>query len=300
MKKLYLLALLALTSLAFTSCGDDDDDNNNPANSQITLKTPAFKDVAAKYILQSPVSVILENGKHVLLKKLEITESGNYLISYEDLDLSRSTRAGNPLLEYLTGIVKVMPDGSLQLTGFGSIYISINGSNYHLTLIPTGDGQIEFDVVKADLVPTSDLTNYLCRTWTVENTRVRGVIDGATVARDFPGTCNINDLIAYAKERGAKIDDEVAANTIVNGVTFTSSGTYFINYANGKFDVGEWHWTYQTTGSGKLAYSWDDSSMGTSLESGDASVDFVEGTKCKLTLAASIPGSTVEVVYTMH
>lgn len=297
MKKIYFLALLAVTSLAFTSCGDDDDDNTATSKT-ITLPTPQFKDDAVKLEVLSAPEINL-NGRQVKLKKIEITESGKYLLSYEDVEKSR-TRAGNPLLDYFMGLVKKNSDGSYELVGFASIYISINGQSYHVTLIPTGSEQIDVDVRKLDNIASDDLTGYLCRTWTVENTRVRGTIDGVKVAKDFPGECNVNELVEYAQSKGANITDQLKPNKIVQGITFTTSGTYLINYKNASYDVGTWWWTSKQTGGGSVSYDWEQEAMGSSLESGTASIDFVEGTKCKLTLQANITNATVELVYTLH
>jgi hypothetical protein len=299
MKKMfYLMALLAITPLSFTSCSsDDDDDNNEQKPKEITLNTPAHKDDAVKFALPTPKEATVKNKK-VLLYSLELTESGQYLLAFDEHAAARQTRATAPL-SYLMGTYSKLADGSFQLNDFARLVVTHEGSTYVITLIPTGGEGIDYEVVKTNNIGGSEMTNYLCRTWTVTNTRLRGTINGANVAKDFKGTLNVNDIMAYAKSKGANISEELAANTIVDGVTFTSSSTYAINYKNGKYDVGTWNWVKQETGTGEISYKWNDKSMGNSLENGQAYIT-LEGNNCKLTLPAKVSGSNIEMVCTMQ
>ena len=303
MKKFFrLMAWLAIAPLALASCESDDGDGCASSSSDITLQTPPYKEQAAKFSIPSGVGCIL-NGKTVTLTEVEFTESGNYLITYVDEMYAPATRAAaESLEEYLTGKFSIDSNGTYVLNGFAHIAVTVSGTKYSITISPVdGSGSVDVDVVKLDDVATSELTGYLCRTWTIENTRLRGTVgSGVNVARDFPGTCDINALIDYANDKGANIKDKVEANTVVDGITFTSAGTYLINYANGKKDVGTWKWTSQSTGMGMISYSWNSDDMGTSLDSGRGTVEFTGGNKCKLTLPAAVEGSSIEVVYTMH
>ena len=306
MKKFfYLMALLAVPALTFIACGDDDDDNNNGNNTPITLVNPPYQDDAVKLDLKIPTEVPL-NGHNVRLKRLELTESGQYLLTYTEQEIVTSRTRGDDLIEslqYLMGIFTKNADGSFTLTGFGDIHIEMFGNGILLHIYPNGqsglDG-IEVECTMLDPVPASELTSYLCRTWTIEKTQLRGVINGVSVGKEWSGKCNMNEVVEYAKGKGATITDNPKPNTIINGVTFTYAGSYLIGYANGTYDVGTWRWTNQLTGYGSLNYAWDSPLMGSSMESGKATVSFVEGTKCKLTLEANIPNSTVELIYTMH
>ena len=71
---------LALTSLA--ACSSDDDDNppaDNTENPTTTLETPQYESVSAKYNITSASSDI---------KSIELTASGNYIITQNDVVVS--------------------------------------------------------------------------------------------------------------------------------------------------------------------------------------------------------------------
>lgn len=73
-KKLTVLGLVAaiVLSMAFISCSDSDDD---PTSDVITLETPVYDNVSAKYEIRDNSSDI---------SSIELTASGNYIIIYSN------------------------------------------------------------------------------------------------------------------------------------------------------------------------------------------------------------------------
>jgi len=299
MKKIMMMmALAAIALFSVTACGDDDDDNGGTKKSAVTLSTPKYKNDAIKVKVPNVETTL--DGKAIRLKQLELTEGGRYLLAYEQLEEngSRMTRA-DALTEYLMGFFEKDGDG-YKLVKFGHIAFSIEGNHYMLTLIPTGGKEIQTEVTKLATIPASELTNYLCRTWTITNTRIQGNTGDVKVAKDFPGKCDMSELIAYAESKGITVKEKPdASKTIVDGVTFTASQSYIVNYTSGATDVGTWHWTQQSTGTGNLAYDWDGNHMGFEAIQHTGVVTF-EGSQCKLALPISDNSMTLEVVYTMQ
>lgn len=297
-KTLFMMALAATALFTTVACGSDDDDNSTSNDNGVTLTNPQYKNDAIKFEIPN-VETTLPGGQPIRLKKLELTESGRFLATYQriEADGSRTTR-GESLLEYIYGLFSKDANG-YTLTNFGHVSFEHDGSNYMLTLIPTGGQQISFEVKKLATIPASQMTDYLCRTWTITNTRIRGTINNVTIAKDFAGKCNMTELIAYAKEKGMKITEEPSADkSIIDGVTFTSSGSYIINYSSNKTDVGTWKWTQQSTGSGSLSYDWDGNHMGFDAIQHTAVVTF-SSNNCQMALPISDKSSTLEVVYTL-
>lgn len=297
MKKIFLMMALAATTLfVATACGDDDDKDGSSSSNSITLTAPPYKNDAVK--LEMNDAEITFEGEPVKLERLELTESGKYLLSYRKPGATaRETRAGS-LTDYMMGRFTKQGDQYI-LTGFGHITFSVSGQKYMVTLVPTGGTEIVVEAVKLSAVAPSTLTDYLCRTWTIVNTRVWGTIDGIKVAKDFSGKCNMEELIEYGRSKGLKIADEPTKGSIIDGITFTSSKTFVINYANGNLDVGSWRWVQQLTGSGEVSYDWDGNHMGFEAIKHNGVVTF-EGRQCKLALPIGDSSTTIEVVFTLE
>ena len=299
MKKIILMMALAATALfTVTACGDDDDDKGggNNQESTVTLPVPKYKNDAAKF--KVPSTEIKFKGENIKVETIELTESGRYLVTYQKSKAaSRETRAV-PELVYQMGLFTKEGDGKYTLTDFARIIIEKDGNKYMLTLIPAGEDGVEVEVTKLATIAASELTDYICRTWNITNTRIQGNADGVNVAKDFPGSCNMNELVSYARSKGVTIKEDPDPNTVVEGVTFSSSSSYIINYLNGKKDVGTWRWTKQSTGTGEIAYDWDGNHMGFEAIKHTGVVTF-DGSRCKLALPVSDGSATLEVVYTL-
>lgn len=296
MKKYFfgLAALLLMTPLALVSCGDDEKDDNGTEKAPVTLKTPQHKDDAVKYLINQ--SAVFGNK---VLKCIELTESGKYLVTYQDA--VAATRAGEDiLLHYLMGDYSVS-GGSFNLSGFGVVSIDKTSAKLEMT-ITTSDGEkVTVPVTLSQSQVESLINTYLCRTWTIQSTRLRYPSGTATLAKEFQG-CNMYEILNFARQY-YDFSDEVSVNKIVRGVTITSAYTFLINYADDSYDVGSWSWNGTPSAdllSGGINYHWDADYMGNPmLNKAAASVEFIGGDQCKLTLKGTISGKSVEVVWTM-
>lgn len=298
-KHFFLMALMAIAPLALISCGDDDDESAE-STPKVNLSTPAYKDNAAKFTIDNVPTKL--NGKDILLTGLEFTESGYYLITYREA--AAATRTDNFDLSYYMSKYIMSSESDYTLSDFGHVKIAGKSGNNYLLLVKSA-GEEEFEVPatpwNGNVKPGTE-TDYLCRTWTITNTRLMGTVmnNGKTIklGRDFPGECDLNQIIDYAKEQGANITDYIDDNSIVKGVTFTEKGTYLLNFNRSTYDVGEWRWTDMTKG--LLSYTWNNpTEMGNPLESGIAQVAFANN-ECKLTLKSTVSEFDLEMICTMH
>lgn len=292
MKNSLLLMALAAMTLTLASCSKDDDNgNSNDTPPAQTIPAPQYKDDAVK--LSLPDNSISVGGLRANVTTLELGEGGTYIVTYTPVATTRAADGTS----YKTGKYTKSND-SYNLSGFATVTINgKSGSTYSIVVKTTDGVSTELNAtVAAGGVATGAMTDNLCRTWTIENTRLTMEVEGITAGRDFPGTCDLNALIAYAKDRGMKINDDVEENSVVTGITFSRAGTFLISYRNGKNDVGRWNWASQA--SGTLSYSWDSPDMGNALENGAATVAF-DGSKCKLTLGATIDGHKLQAIYTL-
>lgn len=289
MKKLFfaLIALLATAPIALTSCNNDDEENGEKPS--VTLTTPPHKADAAKFTLKTPLKI---PGKDMKVERIELSESGHYFITYTKASSGAKTR-GDGDSEYLKGLYKKI-GGGFELIDFGTILLE---SDDVMVITPTGGSGLSVSYVKGSKTTTSEMTDYLCRTWTVTKTQLRFKVNGATVGREFQGACNMNEIIDYAKENGAKIKDDLKPNTIITSITFTDSGSFIIDYKNGKFDVGTWNWA--NISSGGINYKWDSADMGYSIEIGQAVAAF-SGNTCLFGIKGKANNEDFEIVFTLQ
>lgn len=292
MKNSLLLMALAAMTLTLASCSKDDDNgNSNDTPPAQTIPVPPYKDDAVK--LSLPDNNISVGGLRANVTALELGEGGTYIVTYTPVATTRAADGTG----YKTGKY-TKSNNSYNLAGFATVTINGKSGSTYTIVVKTTDGvSTELNATAATGgVATGAMTDNLCRTWTIENTRLTLEVEGITAGRDFPGTCNLNAIIAYAKDRGMEINDEVEENSVVTGITFSRAGTFLISYMNGKNDVGKWNWASQA--SGTISYGWNDPGMGNSLENGEATVAF-DGSKCKLTLGATIDGHKLQAIYTL-
>jgi len=298
-KYFFMMALLAIAPLALISCGDDEEDAGSGTSSQtVNLPIPPQKDDAVKFTINEAKAKV--NGKMVTITGIELLESGKYLMTYRE---TAATRDGSFNLGYYMSSYLRSGDSEYKLNEFGNIIIKGKSGNEYLLLIrPASEDEFEVPATKWNGVATGKETDYLCREWRVTNTRLMGTVlnNGKQVklGKDFPGECDLNEIIDYAIENGANITDHIDDNSIVKGIYFSQAGTYCISFNRSTYDIGTWRWSDMTKGT--LTYTWDAPEvMGNPLESGYAQVAFANN-QCKLTMKTTISEFDLEVIYTLQ
>ncbi len=300
-KYLYLMALIAMAGVTYTSCSSDDDDSV-----KVTLKEPATKDIAARYTIETPQNSYIKevDGVQYALTEFEITEDNGILIRYDELQ----TRA----MEGFSSIWswhKFTKEGDDRfiVIGFGEFIVEAGEpqpggyhKRSHISLIP--DGVNPIDVYASLMEPNieGELSGFLCRTWNITRSRIL-VVDwsvtkdntrretalATTWFSETDGTVHLMDLINYANTKhNAGLNTDLGERNTVENLFFSSNGTFTINYANTNLrDVGSWSWVNQDNNekSGNLTYVWYNEDMGNDLLGGVASIKF-NGNKATLRL----------------
>ena len=300
-KYLYLMALVAMAGVTYTSCSSDDDDSV-----KVSLKEPATKELAAKFTIETPANSYIKevDGVQYALTEFEITEDNGMLIRYDEVG-TRATEGFSSMWSWH----KFTNDGSDRffVLGFGEIIVEAGGTQSggyhkrsHISLIPNGIDPI--DVYASLMEPNIEgvLAGYLCRTWAITRSRIL-VVDwsvtenntrretalGTTWFNSTDGTVHLMDLINYANDKhNAKLNTDLGERNTVENLFFSSNGTFTINYANTNLrDVGSWSWVNQDNNkkSGNLTYVWYNEEMGNDLLGGVASIKF-NGEKATLRL----------------
>lgn len=273
---LLLASLLLLTSLfTLTSCSDDDENGG-------ISETAAFDSYAAKYEITSAGSPY---------SSIELTEAGNYIISFEEaasrinpliLNLKgkdatsltqsliaaihhhQTTRA-TPYSPILYGRYTVNEDGSYNLAGFGTITVEEDNNGHAVELVITRNGQ-EAESYHASIQSSdihSSMSNKLCRTWAMAHYRYLVKLNGSKVCDFQAGSLKelFKKILQWGESQGEDIDpedyemlevlNEVEPKTMV----FTKTGTYLVEYTNSQVAVSTWRWLDESAG--LLVYSWN-------------------------------------------
>ena len=292
------MALAAIAGFGCTSCDKDDNDTSN----RISLKEPSTKDLAARYTFEQNLAgeqaaTATFDDVQAVMSEIEVTEDAGILIKYtEDTSDSntaaaRSTADAKPK-EFWSWYDFTQIGSKLQIDDFGEIIIETNNGQAVITLTPEGS-TTPLKVIANISTPKYDneLSNYLCRTWTIYSYQIlinkNDMQVGKAFEKSTDGTCNLKALIDYANnEHGAGIKDDLGEKKIIEGITFTGNDSFIINYkGTNKKDIGYWKWTEFNAKqkSGAIAYSWCDESMGNNLLGGTATASFSDD-ECELRL----------------
>ncbi|MBE6332920.1 MAG: hypothetical protein E7070_11620 [Bacteroidales bacterium] len=301
MKKLsFLMALAAVAGLFVTACSEEDETGNGVT---VLLTDPATKDLAAKYSLDKSQLTglegvqIVEDGVSAVLSEIEVTEDNGIIFTYEEQTENSDaamTRAGGGLKKFWKWHTFSADGDEFAVAGFGKIIIKTSDDDIiPISLIPEGYGTIE-DVLSNVYKPkfVDELSNYLCRTWTINAYRVIANVDATNVGTSWTkidGNCNLKKIMEDLNSKhNANLDVELGDKEIVESITFSGNETFQIKYKDSEdMDEGAWDWTSQdaTKKSGAIAYVWYDEKMGNDLLGGVATVSF-KGEECRLKLSA--------------
>ena len=297
MKKFFLMMALAATALfTTTACGDDDDDNNSGGDKGgvVTLTAPPYK---------SDARVVNLEVNDAGIRQLRMMESGAYMIARDAAPgEARSTRSVDLVSAYFEFGKYTVSNGVYKFSnGMTITFGEQSGGNYEVTITWQNGTTIKTTgtLDTSGAVPTGVMTDNLCsRTWTIENVRAIGNVDGVKLAKDFPGPIDLAQVKTWYEENIGTLKDDFDANTIIKGIYFDGHGLFTIDYQNRKPDVGTWRWTDMNVG--KLVYTWSDKLNAISLFSGDASVAFEKSPdKCKLTLKGNVSNYDLEFQFTL-
>jgi len=294
------MALAAVAGLFVTACSEEDETGTGV---KVLLTDPATKDLAAKYSLDKSQLTglegvqIVEDGVSAVLSEIEVTEDNGIIFTYEEQTENSNaamTRAGGGLKKFWKWHTFTANGDEFAVAGFGKIIIKTSDDDIiPISLIPEGYGTIE-DVLSNVYKPkfVDELSNYLCRTWTITAYRVIANVDATAVGtswKTIDSYCNLKTIMEDINAKhNANLDVKLGDKEVVESITFSGNETFQIKYKDVEdMDEGSWGWTSQDAkqNSGAIAYAWYDEKMGNDLLGGVASVSF-KGEECRLKLSA--------------
>lgn len=263
--------LLVASSISLSSCSDDDNDGGDQ---DITLETPAYEDVSAKYEITSGASGI---------SSIELTASGNYIIisdnapyyiakkdrSYGDGKAFGNMFAGiSPATRATTGHISgkfiKISDTEFILEGYGSIVIEGSADNaFSIKVTKQGEGEITLTANKAATISDTPMSNALCRTWNIDNIRMTAVYNGKSF---FDKTRPANEYAQLMNDLDNAFksyfdDDEGISDGTSYGYSqfiFTKAGTYIVTTTDNQLGISMWKWKDESKGLLRYTHIYDD------------------------------------------
>ena len=279
MKKLLFAACLAALLPLMTSCGQ----KQNAADS---FDEPHFVQYAGKLEMGGggvePTSLSQRALTSVAqIRCIELTESGLYIIRYQDPD--------SPDFCFIGGSYTV--SGNVySLNGYGKLEFDKTQSNpINVTITPDGKPAV---VVKATYTPSASPTSPLIRSWSVEKTRVT-INSTPAASADFTG-CNFTEIAKFLSDNGYKVDDSIPSGLSLKTVTFTGGKTIAFTYSDNSFDIGE----YNLSGD-RISFSWIYGGMDFSFLTESASIEYMDG-RCIVKISAKVEGTSGSVIFVLR
>ena len=295
MKRLFLMALAAITLVTFSSCSKSDDDNGGGGGGSSSLPEAPYKNMG------KTLKIIGEaNG----VKQIRLMESGAFMVACKGAYASKiafaraGTRDGDDLYyefgTYTSNGDTFTFDNGMQVSyveSGGSAEVTITWRN-GTTISTTGT------IDTSTTVTSGVMTDNLCsRPWVVDRVIAKATFEGVTLGKEFAAPIDLAKVKAWYEENFGTLRDQFDANTIINGIYFDNQGLFAINYKNRNPDVGDWRW--QSMDAGSLVYSWLDRARAISLFTGGASVE-IDNRNLNLTLKGNVDGKDMEFKFFLH
>lgn len=297
MKKLFLMALAAITLVAFSSCSKSDDDNGGGGGggSSSTLPAAPYKGEGKTLKLTTNISGI---------NQIRLMESGAFMIAckggYASKKIfSRAETRGDDDIYYEFGKYSGS-NGSVTFDNGMVISYETSGSDVNVTVTWANGTTITTSgsINTSATVTAGAMTDDLCsRAWKIDRMMATGIAGGVKLGKEFYAPIVLQDVKAWYEKDFGTLKDDFSDNPIIEGIYFDNQGLFAINYQNRNADVGDWRW--QSMDDGKLAYSWLDKARAISVFTGAASVAF-DSKQLKLTLSGRVDSTDLEFVFFLH
>lgn len=301
------IVAMAITLISLASCSKDDDKGNNK------FETPVYDKDAA----------LFEIGTNSPYKSIELTESGNYIITKQYYYAGAKTRTSTSNIlspkffetkatrassNIIYGRYTKDSDGNYLLDNFGTLSIVSNDGENAQLIVKPNEGQTYELTAAVRQTSTSDMTAKLCRTWSIDKIRLRLSAGPIKFDKTEPmtkeGLVNLYKALAkeISKEAGYDVTKEMleqAEDEFEDGewpkeIIFTKSGTYMVKYADQSLAVSTWKWKSESKG--EVYYSWDYDHIGE--DSNYVTVEFSDS-RLQITESNSNHEATATMTYIM-
>ncbi|MBP5506130.1 MAG: hypothetical protein J6X89_08555 [Bacteroidales bacterium] len=234
-----------MVSLMAASCKKQP--KPNPVEEMPVLQPTVF----AEYITAGTVGDydITTTSKSRKLVSYDFNGSGTATLGFKEIvNQAALTKAGEAVIpDYYEVHPYTAKDGAgnavdYSIEGFGTITIELKEEDGQATAVVTikEDGEPVIDNVEATVpeqAPETVYTTNICRDWKPTGLFIEGSGTGIkqTVGRRFTG-CDINEILAYLKEKGLKLDSsKYPYHMNVDKLSLSSFGAITVSFVKSTF-----------------------------------------------------------------
>ena len=271
MKKILTLVMVATVAFAALSC------TKNSTETKVSIPAAANKADAKKITLDETVYV----GSERSLSKIEFTDGGRYLLTFV------TTKAVKE--EYLTGSYTVV-NNVYVLEDFGTITVEEN----NITIEVTGEPAIE---TTGTIETPNEEMEEIAQAWEVDKIDVSVKGSKGNIGFVKEG-CNLEkialELISQAEKLGYNLTIDLGkfSGLSIKYVSFSSSGTFLVEFDNDSAYVGEMSGFKEDTGG--YSFHYDLKNTGNEILNGSADCKFqpVDSNTAWLTVNVTVNENT--------
>lgn len=148
MKKLLLMATMAISAFAFTGCSKDDDDNGTPSNNKNFKFT--FKQT----------DMVAGDNMQVIITGSDLNGSAQTMFKVNGEVQSNQRSINIPSAKFLAGDVVVETTTPLYLLGMGISATNAGGTPFSIKVIPVLNGAAQAEINESVSATFSKNYNY--------------------------------------------------------------------------------------------------------------------------------------------
>lgn len=304
-KKFFYFAFAVMTAVCMTTaCSSDDKEEDTPKTNEANLPVPPNASEAVQFTLSTPMTSTSTEGATEdapVLKTIDITESSEVLLELrhpltkntfyvkEKAIISGNTYTFNG--KSVKGYIKVL-DGTNQTRSSSSsleINIEVTVSGTEVYTFVNSEGETVTATKEIPLTGDEILDN-LARTWNILGVILDLKNDDIKAYEEWDAVGGVFDLettvLKEALDQGVNLTEQEQNDMKrkIKSISFTKTGLFTVDYADGKSDVATWKWSNSQKTQFKITLK--DKEMGNKFIDDNSKIDFAfNGDRCNMKLS---------------
>ena len=308
-KKFFYLAFAVMTAMCMTTACSDDKEEDTPKTSEANLPTPTNASEAVQFTLTTPLastSTTSAPENAPVLRTIDITESSEVLLELRHpvtkqtfYVKEKATINGNTYTfngSSVKGYIKVLDGTNLTRSGSSSLEINIivTISATEVYTFVNGEGK-EVTATKEVVLTGDEVLDNLARTWNILGVILDLKNDDIKAYEEWDAVGGVFDLettvLQEALDQGVNLTEQNDIKRKIKSISFTKSGLFTIDYADGKEDVANWKWANNQKTQFRITLK--DKEMGNKFIDNNSKIDFAfNGDLCNMKLSTVFKDSS--------
>lgn len=312
-KKFFYFAFAVMTAMCVTTaCSSDDKEEDTPKPSEANLPAPTNASEAVQFTLSTPMTSTTtgtegSTNDAPVLKTIDITESSEVLLELRSKEgktfyvKEKATISGNTYTfngSSVKGYIKVLDGTSLTRSSSSSLEINIEVtvSGTEVYTYKNDDGETVTATKEVPLTGDEILDN-LARTWNILGVILDLKNDDIKAYEEWDAVGGVFDLettvLKEALDQGVNLTEQEQKDMKrkIKSISFTKTGLFTVDYADGKTDVATWKWSNSQKTQFRITLK--DNEMGNKFIDNNSKIDFAfNGERCNMKLSTVFKDSS--------